>query len=1318
MSDFPQESLPTQASVNLPITAVQSLLGKLEAMGNLGYWSQESGDKPMYWSDQLVGLLSQKKDTQPSVAGLIEAVHPEDYSKIQQLHESLFENFSPFKSEFRLLLADGTVRHILAECWIEKANATEPQFFYGLWKDITQDKQLVYQDWKKLSLVLNTAPETIWCLDPQYRLIFGNDKFFESIHRLQGKPIQIGEHLLDEKFAHLEDFEFWKTHYDLGLKGEKTTFIQKRKIEQKNFYHQVQIVPIWEGGKVHAIACYSENVTQRVEEENKNKELLEKLNQSQRIGKLGYWEFDLESEKIFWSDEVFHIWGLDKEKVLPDFDLFTKSFVEEDLEGFLIEHFAAVQGYRPLDAVHRIRCSNHTIKYVHEKGQLEVDPETGQTKFKGTVQDITYQREIENKLRERNSFIEATLKNLPMGIAVNNMETGETTYINPAFSKVYGWPEEVLKDVSTFFEKVYPDPEFRAQITEKIMSDIQSGNPERMTWSEVPITNQNGETRFVTAKNIPLTEQNLMISTVLDETDRFRAEQSIRKSNERFHLATQAVSDAIWDWDMKSDQIFWGKGYHRLFGYPAHVEYVSPDFWNSKVHPEDLQRILDSIFSARKNTAQIRWTGEYRFQKFDGSYAFVKENTVIIRDSSGQPVRMVGALQDITEEKKNQLLLAKKTKFIEATAQVIELFLENEDWESQISPMLQVMGEAAEADRSYFIQIYRRDGATYGNLSHEWANQNIISYIDNPEYRAIPVENYPEFWQKAFQRKPYAVLTRETDKETRKILEEQEIKSILHIPVFLENEMLGYLGFDDCHEEHIWTEDEKNFMQSIATNLSFAIGRKQYLDQLQEAFETHDTLLESIGDSFYAFDKNYTVTYWNNTVEQLTGVKKEAILGKNLWDFIQVQNEDFKEGYRKAFEESKRVNFETFDPWTQTWLEVTIYPTKEGLSVILRNISTRKESEKQIQEFNERLSLISKASHDAIWDWNIVTGEHYWGEGFNLLFDEEVAGIHHNNERWEKSIHPEDKDQVIKNLIELLNDPSKTSFESEYRFYRKNKGLLYLLDKGTIIRDQEGKPTRLVGAIQDISRRKAYEESLKILNSELAKSNRELEISNKELEQFAYVASHDLQEPLRMISSFLTLIEKKYRETLDEKGKQYIRFAVDGAKRMREIILDLLEFSRVGNINESKKLVNLTELAQEAITLNKKSIQERQAQIHLSPLPEAPCHPNSLIQVFHNLISNAIKYQIPGNRPEISIDFMDKGEFWQLSIKDNGIGIGKEYLDKIFMIFQRLHQKEQYSGSGIGLSICKKIVEFHGGTIWAESDGEHGTTFFFTLKKQ
>lgn len=202
-----------------------------------------------------------------------------------------------------------------------------------------------------------------------------------------------------------------------------------------------------------------------------------------------------------------------------------------------------------------------------------------------------------------------------------------------------------------------------------------------------------------------------------------------------------------------------------------------------------------------------------------------------------------------------------------------------------------------------------------------------------------------------------------------------------------------------------------------------------------------------------------------------------------------------------------------------------------------------------------------------------------------------------------------------------------------------------------------------------------------------------------------------------MISSFLGLIAKKYEHVLDESGKKYIHFAIDGARRMRTIILDLLEFSRAGNISEEKKWVSATTLVQDVSKLLSREILEKKAKIHYGKLPEILCHPNSIIQVFQNLISNGLKYQSGDQTPEIEISCETLEDEWKFAVKDNGIGIEEEYLEKIFIIFQRLHQKDQYSGSGIGLSICKKIVEYHGGKIWVESSPGQGSTFFFTIKK-
>ncbi|MHB8209358.1 PAS domain-containing sensor histidine kinase [Mucilaginibacter sp.] len=252
---------------------------------------------------------------------------------------------------------------------------------------------------------------------------------------------------------------------------------------------------------------------------------------------------------------------------------------------------------------------------------------------------------------------------------------------------------------------------------------------------------------------------------------------------------------------------------------------------------------------------------------------------------------------------------------------------------------------------------------------------------------------------------------------------------------------------------------------------------------------------------------------------------------------------------------------------------------------------------------------------------------------------------------------------------------------------------------------------------KDITERKISERMLKEMNTSLQQQAKKLALSNAELEQFAYVASHDLQEPLRMVTSFLTQLEKKYGDIVDDKGKQYIHFAVDGAKRMRQIILDLLEFSRVGRMDDEPEEVNLNDLISNITALYRKQIEEKKASIIFSDLPVVRTHKTPMRQALQNLISNALKYQPQGARPIIRITCEEMSDHWLIAVKDNGIGIDPAYFEKIFIIFQRLHNKDEYSGTGMGLAITKKIIENLGGKLWLESEKEKGSVFYFTILK-
>ena len=258
-------------------------------------------------------------------------------------------------------------------------------------------------------------------------------------------------------------------------------------------------------------------------------------------------------------------------------------------------------------------------------------------------------------------------------------------------------------------------------------------------------------------------------------------------------------------------------------------------------------------------------------------------------------------------------------------------------------------------------------------------------------------------------------------------------------------------------------------------------------------------------------------------------------------------------------------------------------------------------------------------------------------------------------------------------------------------------------------------------AIQPVKLKKLVDEKtkdLEKLNTILNQRADELSSTNKELEYFAYIISHDLQEPLRMISSFLSLLEKKYNDVLDEKGKKYIFYAVDGAKRMKTIILDILEFSRVGKYNEEPTAINVNDLVQEIVGYHRNAIDNKKVIITYENLPTITCFKSPITQIFQNLISNSIKYAKKDEIVNISIkQFEVDKDHWGFAVEDNGIGIEERYFEKIFILFQRLNIRQDDSGNGIGLAIIKKIVENLGGKIWVTSEINVGSTFYFTIAK-
>jgi light-regulated signal transduction histidine kinase (bacteriophytochrome) len=322
---------------------------------------------------------------------------------------------------------------------------------------------------------------------------------------------------------------------------------------------------------------------------------------------------------------------------------------------------------------------------------------------------------------------------------------------------------------------------------------------------------------------------------------------------------------------------------------------------------------------------------------------------------------------------------------------------------------------------------------------------------------------------------------------------------------------------------------------------------------------------------------------------------------------------------------------------------------------------------------------------------------------------------------------PEDLEFVQEVILPTTLTQGRWSGDFRFRHQHTNEAIDVNYNQFVVTNPTSGTPVAFATVTRDVRERKRIEAEIRALNQslerrveertvELQRTNAELARSNAELERFAFVASHDLQEPLRSIASFTEVLNRKYGDTLDDRGREYLRFVTGGAERMKTLIDDLLVFSRLNAVHEAFGQADTGEALGEALSRLHASVERTDARIIHDTLPVLRGAPGELVQLFQNLIGNAIKFRREGVQPEVRIGARLDDGVWHFWVADNGIGIDPQYHERVFGLFQRLHVREKYEGTGLGLAIVRKIVERHGGQVWLESRVGRGTTVHFTLR--
>lgn len=1105
------------------------------------------------------------------------------------------------------------------------------------------------------------------------------------------------------------------------------------------------------------------------------KKLRNLIQQTNNLAKIGSWEFNLESQEVYWSTEVHQLHETDAKTFVPNLEL-GLSFYREDFKESVLQHInKCIQKGDPFDYEAVIVTANKKERWVRSIGTAELRNGECQRVY-GSFQDISERKEAEMRLQSLSDNIPGVVYQYV--IAPDG--TDSLKYVTKGSLEIWGFQAEaVVANNQLVWDQLNAAGELN-RINKTIADAIDSKSKWTATWKYMM---PNGELRTHLGYGSPtfFVDGTIVFnSVILDVT-------VDAKNEELLEQVARQVKIGSWEFDISSNHLYWSEIVHQI---------VETDFTN--FNPE-----IENVINFCRPDHQIKVQNTFR-ECIHGGTSFDVEIVLVTATKKEKWIRLIG----------NAEIIEGKCQRIYGSVQDINSLKETE------SRLLSISDNLPGVVYQYVLQ---QDGTNYlqyvsGTVKELWGfeSKEIIQNIDlvwdqikaGGDYGTV-MESILESiktktkWSSRFKYlKPNGELRTHLGYGTPTFLTDGTIvynSIVLDVTREAKNEELleqtanlARIGsweldlIDHDGDSMYWSPMVKNILEvdsdfnpSLASAFEFyqgnskdkvnsivtdliknglpfddeiliktnkgslkwvrIIGNSQTVnnrrvkiygslqdinekklaeEKLQKSFKEKNEILESIGDAFFSFDKNWIVTYWNKEAEIILDRSKEQIVGRNLWvEYPDAVDTEFYHQYHKAILSKEATTFEAYYPPVNKWLQVSAYPAEEGLSVYFKDITLRKEGDIKLLEANERFEKVTEATKDAIWDWDIVNETFYRSKAVENFFGQDTLKLMSTDDFWTDKFHADDLNKIKKSIQDAITDPNCARWELEYRIYNENGQIIYVVDQGVIIRDDKGRATRMVGAMTDITEQRNMTMKLNELNKSLQLQSFELKRSNEELEQFAFVASHDLQEPLRMITSFMDLLQRKYGNLLDEKGHQYIHFATDGALRMKQIILDLLHYSRASKPAEGRQKVDLNEIIAEFRTLRRKVIAEKEVLITLQELPVTITYKAAIMQIFNCILDNAIKYSVKEKRPEIDIKVKDRGDYYLFSIKDNGIGIDSQFHDKIFVIFQRLHNVDQYAGTGIGLSIAKRHIEFLGGEIWLESTVGEGTTFHFTIKK-
>jgi PAS domain S-box-containing protein len=1274
----------------------ESLFREAESLTHLGNYTWDLRTNELNWSEELYRIYGLDPEKDQIDFNRIAAFNlPEDNDLVSRETQQALAERRPFDFYYRIRRADGNMRVLHARGKIMSDSEGEPCRVLGTVQDETE-RQTLIKELRQRDELYRQAEALANMGNYTLDVITGAIEWTDQLYRIYGMEPQSETITFDRflSFVHPQDKEVVeRTAEELFTTGSSDYIfrIMTDQGEVRTIRSIAHVVKDTNGNALRVIGT-EQDITERQDLVQRLQRSESLYRQAEQMGNMGNWSWDLISGKLEWTDQLYRIYGMEpgqEEITIEKFLDFIHPEDRENVELGIDKSFSETE----LDYTFRIVLKDGKIKTLRSISHVHRDEHGIPIYMVGTERDITDKQNLIDRLRHSDHLYKQAQQLAHIGNWSWHLHSGKVEWSDELY-RIFGLePQSIQLDLDTYSSLLHPEDR------EMVLATVKQSVDEHKSYELVHrILQKNGKVKVVQAYGEVVLDKDgqpyEVVGTAQDVTEMHTLIAQLKHSQQLYKHAQQLANIGNWSWEMESGKVEWSDELYDIYeiprGTPLTYENVA-DY----MHPDDRGPVLNYLEECIR-TGTVYDT-HHRIILPDGREKTIHRRAEVVKDKDGKPLKLVGITQDVTE-RQNLINRLQESEQLYKQAQSLSHI---GNWSMDLKTLNYTW-----SDEMYRIyEIERGKEVT----AKEW--ENFIHPEDKEDVLAYLHECLEE-------RKSY-------DKAHRIVLRNGKIKTVHRKAEFRYNdkgEPLMMVGTSqDVTEQH----------------------------RIQQELKENQTFIRKITDATPSIIASYNVNtgryvFISEGLEKLLGYPTSEVTEKGVAFFAEIIHPEdaqaIMEKNMKALEDVNRsgrndlvVEFiyrMRHSNGGYRWFHTygTIFDrNREGMVEHILNISLdvteQVQATQTIKEQEHFIQQIADASPTILYLFDVekdsivyINREIFFVLGY---IPEEIIGA--GPAITEMLYHPEDYKELPLRRLSEKKFQADSMIQYECRMKNKEGDWRWLLVREIAFKtDSKGEITQILGAALDINRRKEMEKSI-------VQNSFKLEQSNASLEEFAYVASHDLKEPLRKISTFGDRLMETEMEKLEGPGKMYLRKIVDASQRMQIMINDLLAISMISG-NTAFEPFSLQTILEDTLQTLEFKIEQQNAIVKSDPLPQVEIIPSQFRQLFQNLLSNSLKFVREGMQPEVSIrhsvlapqDVDDyqvaaSEKYHKIEFSDNGIGFENEFAGKIFAIFQRLHGRSEYEGSGIGLAICKKIVEHHGGVIYAAGEPGQGSTFTIIL---